>query len=101
MGDSVIIITEYKHKIMKKLFLAGTSLALTAFAERECKAIDLRVTDEWCLLDCECDICPGCNQDYCAGFCDYVDDDPTTAAPTTAGELTTRGPTEQPVTAPF
>ena len=95
------------NNFMKKLTIfavSGILLAKTLNANPECKSIDPRVTDEWCVLDCECDICPGCNQDYCAGFCDWVDDDATTADPdltTTSGPKPTYAPTvTPPVTEP-
>lgn len=92
-------------KKLSLLVLTGTVLTKTVLAEPECKAIDPRVTDEWCVLDCECDICPGCNQDYCAGFCDYVDDDATTVdpnAPTSSTAKPTYAPTDSPMpTQPF
>merc|ERR1712226_1828701 len=70
--------------------------------EKKCVAIDPRVDDQWCQLDCMCDWCPGCNQDYCAGFCDYEWDDPEPPTeapptqdpsnPTTQATTTTRMP---------
>merc|ERR1711976_353652 len=95
MGNKTQTITD-KIFQMKSVYLGAGLLALKIVAaEPECKSVDPRVTDEWCELDCECDICPGCNQDYCAGFCDWVDDRPTTVKPTWA-------PTQEPQpTQPF
>lgn len=47
------------------------ALTTTPAAEPHCVSVDPRVSDEWCELDCECEGCPGCGEDYCAGFCDW------------------------------
>merc|ERR1712226_177136 len=39
--------------------------------EKKCVAIDPRVDDQWCIDDCLCDFCPGCNEGNCHGFCDW------------------------------
>jgi len=64
-------------------------------ADCNCVAVDSRVSDQWCLDDCMCDWCPGCGNDYCAGYCACEGDKPTpdpngpTPPPTTPATTTT------------
>ena len=41
-----------------------------------CVSVDSRVSDQWCIDDCLCDWCDGCNVGVCAGFCDWNCDAP-------------------------
>lgn len=65
-----------------------------------CVSIDSRVTDQWCIDDCLCPWCPGCGNDYCAGYCSCDGEKPTTTTPdpnaptTTTPKPTTHDPSK-------
>ena len=61
-----------------------------------CVSVDSRVSDQWCIDDCLCDWCDGCNVGVCAGFCDWNCDAPPTYGPTDKPKTTTSKEPETP-----
>ena len=81
-------------KLVQQTFIfLNLSKFISIFAQNDdcsCVSVDNRVSDQWCVDDCLCDWCEGCNAGVCAGFCDWTCDTP--------GPTSKPGPTDEPKT---